>query len=168
MEVIQTEYKARVTNLSDKQYEENFNGRVVKFAPGETQIWDSSEAVLFKGQFIPVIKNEVGQYLTEKKIKVEKIIDTDAPRRVVGFQNPQTGKIFPTAEEMRADMVKNSGIPVKEDTSALQAVIEAQSNQIKQLTQTVENLLANTAPTKKGKKVKNDTAGADRRGEEHL
>jgi hypothetical protein len=174
MEVIQTEYKARVTNLSTRPYEEFFKGQKVTFQPGESQEWDWSEAVQFKGQFIPVQKNDTGQYLNEKRIKVEKIIDPMAPKKVVGFQNPLTGTIFATEDEMKAELnqTKANYSAIKSDDSgrvdALAKDLEATKDMVKGIMGAVQDLSkafsSQSTVSKRGrKKVDDDANGTDGR-----
>lgn len=171
MEVIQTEYKAKVTNVSQRPYEEKFKGKIVSFGPNESQVWDWSEAVQFKGQFIPVSKNDTGQYLNEKRIKVEKIVDENAPKKVVGFQNPLTGKIFATEAEMKAELAvtKANFTALKDEDSSridmLEKKVEAQSHQLGEISKgigAISEMLAsqaqNTVSKRSRKKVADDDA----------
>jgi hypothetical protein len=172
MEVVQAEYKARVTNTSDRPYKEMYRGKEVNFGPHESQVWDYDDAVIFKGQFIPVVRNDTGQYLTEKRIKVEKIVDENAPKRVVGFQNPLNGKIFGSEDEMKADMnlVRANFTPIKVDDTArvdtLANKVEAQGQMMKDIMAAVSDLakaISKPPVSGRGRKVTNDTAGTDGR-----
>lgn len=108
MEIKQRHYKAKVTNHGSHVHEEKFKGKTVTFKPGETQIWpDWSEAVQFRGQFIPVVKNDTGKYINEKRISIEKIPDHDAPG-TVEYINPLNGKRFANAEELAHDITVES------------------------------------------------------------
>jgi hypothetical protein len=104
MEVVQYKYKAKVTNLSTRPHEEKFKGEIIRFEPGETKIFpDWTEAVQFRGQFVPVLKNDSGSYINEKRIKIEKIPDPDAAPQT-SFINPLNGKTFASKDELVRDV----------------------------------------------------------------
>jgi hypothetical protein len=165
MEVVHTQSKAKVTNNSDRPYEEMFNGVKVSFKPGESQIWDWNEAVIFRGQFIPVLKDDTGGFINEKRIKVEPIPGEETTT-VVGYQNPLTGQVFSTKAELDASMktIRAGFTPIKEDedskVAALEQTVHAQSKLLERLSkqlETIENKRPTVTATKPGRSAKEKT-----------
>lgn len=158
-------YQARVTNNSKMPYKEMFKGEMREFKPGETQIWpDLYEAVQFRGQFNPSVKDENGTTTKEKAITVERIEET---RKIsgTGYINPLNGKKFATLELMQADVREAASeggfeVPRGTDNSAQTEMMAALLKKIEALEAKVSDK-ASTPTTQKKKTSKVESlAGA--------
>lgn len=157
MEMQVKQYKAKVTNLSDRPYEEKFKGDIIRFAPHETKIFDDwTDAVQFRGQFIPVKKNDTGTYINEKRIKIEKVLESET---ILGtkFVNPLNGKSFSTKEEFLADLKieaqKGGRTAVESEGSEEVSELKAEVAELKALVKA----LAKPGSRTRKKKVEHDT-----------
>jgi len=182
MEAAQINWQAYVWNMSEKPYQEKFKGDMITIPPksavmaGKEKpvIMDFYDAVLFKGQYIPVVKNDVGSYLNEKRIQIEKI---EATKTVTsyGFQNPLTGQIYPTKEALDAAVadIKEKFIPVREESTQAIEASDKMVGTLTKLTSTLEDVMSRlekleTKPKGPGrwpKGEKSDTHGDNRRSE---
>src|SRR5690348_2694382 len=70
--------KARVWNDHTQPHVEDFKGDKITIEPGKFVVMDFPDAVEFRGQYTPVIRDGLGTDLKPKKIRVEKIDGTES------------------------------------------------------------------------------------------
>jgi hypothetical protein len=138
MEQVQLDCRARVWNRGTKIHREMFKGEKIEIPGGEFVEMDYYDAVAFKGQFVPVVVNDLGQHITEKRIEIEKIPES-IRERTTGYVNPINGRVFASEQEAKDEMhkTKEGFIQVKEAES--EAFTGIQSTLVK-VTGVLENL----------------------------
>ena len=170
MEAVSFNCRARVWNKGSKVYTTKFKGDIVTIAPGAFVEMDWYDAVDFRGQYIPVIKNDSGQYLTEQKLVLEKVPGSETTTSG-GYMNPLTGKSFATIDELQADMNmhKHKFLQVTDEKAASKT--DALEKKIEALESALSEFLAKTAKPKgrggRPRKVANATDGDNGLGKEH-
>lgn len=108
--------KARVWNDWNKEYVEEFRGDVLRIPAKKFIIMDWQDAVQFRGQFTPIVRDGLGTDLKPKMIRLEKI-DAGAPDYPSeNFVCQMDGAQFSTQAELDAYIAANfTGAMVDED-----------------------------------------------------
>lgn len=103
----------RVFNRGKKEYSEEYNGSLVKIPVGCSVEMEYFDAMAFKSNYAPLVRNNSGQDITEKALTVEKFIvrvpKSDQAARA-GLKSVYRcmvdKKDFPTKEEYEAHVAE--------------------------------------------------------------
>lgn len=102
-----TQPKARVWNDNSAIYKEDFRGDLITIPPKGHVIMDWTDAVAFKGQYTPILRDGLGRDLSPKMIRLEKIEATAQEFPVPKFRCQMDQKEFDTQEGLDAHIAEN-------------------------------------------------------------
>jgi len=106
----------RIWNNSDKEYKEKFRGQLITIPARGFHEMEYYDAVMFFGQYVRPEKDDSGNYINCKPLRLEKIA-SGSTATSTKFISHADGKVFATAEELDAHLKANADkfIPQKDE-----------------------------------------------------
>jgi len=155
--------RARIWNHGKEEHVEKFRDEVIRIPAGGSVDMDYYDAVLFMGQWYPSVKNDAGEYIKCKPLKMQKLFSD--VQEATGFISHADGKIFATEKELKAHLDENKDKFVPQVNEELDKKLAAQSqkndDKLTKLLSVLENLndriTALEAPKKKGRPKRDST-----------
>lgn len=154
-----TNGNSRIHNTSNKEYKEWFRGKDIVIPANGYIDMEHYMAVEFVGTYRPFVKNERGEILKAKPLKLERLFD---PGKIftTEFKSHADGKTFTSQEELDAHLKANAD----KFTPQRDEMLDQQLKQSTQVTEVLANLATAVAKIaekldhveKRGKK-KDDT-----------
>lgn len=101
--------RARVWNDGKAEYREKFRGEWIVIPAKSFIEMDAKDANTFRAQFVPIVKDGLGNHLNEKALRVEKLADTAVIEnpRPAEFVCQMDGSVWPSQDALDNHILKN-------------------------------------------------------------
>lgn len=134
---------ARIWNNSDKEYREKFKAKEIVIPARGYVDMEYYEAVYFVGTFAPSMKDERGQWIKSKPLRLEKLFDLDPNWKPNQFVSHADGKSFNTEDELKEHLVSIKGKYEPQKDERLDASLAAQKKNMDEVLGKLTSVLDN-------------------------